>query len=92
MCAISVFPDYVHGLSKDLTETSLRLDCRPSFHMPTNEQVVNEHIQALIARDFDTLVDGYAQDAVIIMGSTCVAGRRWCWFRDEHVAREPDLG
>lgn len=43
--------------------------------MSTNEQAVNEHIRALLARDINALVEGYTQNALIILGSTCIVGK-----------------
>ena len=38
-------------------------------------EAVNEHIRALLARDMEALVDGYADDAVILVGTKAIAGK-----------------
>jgi ketosteroid isomerase-like protein len=43
--------------------------------MATNQEVIDEHIRALLGHDLDALIDGYADDAVMIVGPEPIVGQ-----------------
>jgi ketosteroid isomerase-like protein len=43
--------------------------------MPSNDEVVNEHIRAVVAHDWDAAVDGYADGAVVLAGPSPIVGK-----------------
>jgi uncharacterized protein (TIGR02246 family) len=43
--------------------------------MPDTEEAINEHMRALREHDLAAFVDGYAEDAMFILGAEPVVGR-----------------
>lgn len=43
--------------------------------MMTTEEAVREHLRAMVERDLDAFLDGYADDAVILAGPEPVVGK-----------------